>query len=84
MGEIEKEKKYTDEQLLYNCFDIIIHQINSRLAIEKSDPSYWWRDGFEEPIDEGELCPLMHDLAKRLNYKLVDGMWVDIPIKKGK
>ena len=70
--------KYTDDQLLHNCFDIIINKTTDFYARTKSDPSYWWHDGFEEPIDEDCLCPFMYDLAERIGYKLVDGMWKDI------
>lgn len=69
--------KYTDDQFLLNCFDIIIHKQNSLEAQLTGDLSYWFRDGFEEKIDEGMLSPFLIDLAARCGYLLVDGMWVD-------
>lgn len=69
--------KYTDDQFLLNCFSIIIHNQNSLEANLTGDPSYWFRDGFEEKIDEGMLSPFLIDLADRCGYVLLDGMWVN-------
>ena len=70
-------RKYTDDQFLLNCFDIIIHKQNNLQAQLTGDLSYWVRDGFEEKIDEGMLSPFLLDLADRCGYVLVDGMWED-------
>ena len=74
----QSKPKYTDDQLLGNCFNIILNKTLDFYARTKSDPSYWWHDGFEEPIDENCLCPFIYDLAKRLGYKLEKGMWVQL------
>ena len=71
--------KYTDNQLLHNCFDIILHKTLDNLVKNGRSPILWWQDGFEEPIDEGNLCPFMYDLAERIGYKLENGMWVEHP-----
>ena len=70
-------RKYTDDQFLLNCFDIIIHKQNNLQAQLTGDLSYLFCDGFEEKIDEGMLSPFLLDLADRCGYVLVDGMWGD-------
>lgn len=67
---------YTDDQLLYNCFDMLIHRNNTIHMNLTNNPSYMVRDGFLDKIDECLLSPFMYSLAKRCGYKLVDGMWV--------
>ena len=54
-------RKYTDDQFLLNCFDIIIHKQNNLQAQLTGDLSYLFRDGFEEKIDEGMLSPFLPD-----------------------
>lgn len=72
------EKKYTDDQLLHNCFSKMLHDTLQDLVSQGHSPVLWWQDGFEEPIDEKNLCPFMYDLAERIGYKLEKGMWVKL------
>lgn len=67
--------KYTDDQLLINCFHMLIHKENTIQMYVTGNPYYIFKDGFEERIDEDTLSPIMYDLAKRCGYVLVDGMW---------
>lgn len=65
----------TKDQLLINSFYQIIKLTNSLWSNLKSDFSYTWRDGFEEPIDESLLSPFVLELAEQVGYELVNGMW---------
>lgn len=67
--------KYTDDQLLNGAFHRILHlegQLNAHLY---GDPSYWFKDGFEKPIEEDMVSEWLHDLAERCGFKLIDGFW---------
>jgi hypothetical protein len=75
---LSKVKKYTDDQLLHICFDFIINHTLNTLGNDRLDPSYWFADGFEAPLDPDNLAPFMYDLAKRLGYKLEKGMWIEL------
>lgn len=72
---IPEDMKRTDDALLLNCFDQLIHKTNT-IHSNIGSANYILRDGYELPIAEELLSPFMYELADRVGYKLVNGYWM--------
>lgn len=67
--------KYTDDQYLLNCLFLLIKANNDVHMHLTGDLSYMFRDGIEEPLDEGLLSKFMYDLIDRCGIDLKNGMF---------
>lgn len=68
--------KRTDEQLLRLGFDYCLRYSVSNNS--KDMMTRLFRNGFDEPVDEDMLPPVIYDFAERIGLKLVNGMWEEV------